>query len=140
MIMPEFGRQRQRHLKAQSPQQAGDGARQSPLRNGDAVRDEDADQQNGEIGKADLGKIHHRKREGANELSDAPAPGNPATKTADEGKLPPHVQRQDVYRRCDLSCDIGNDNDQQAAGRDQADDLADCPIAVPNACTLTIRP
>ena len=105
----------------------GDRARQSPLGDGDAIRNKDADQQNGNIGEPGLGKIHDGEGKGADELSNRPAPGNPLTKFLDERKLPPHVHEQDEYHRRQLSGRIGNDDHQQAAGRNDADDLAELP-------------
>ena len=79
------------------------------------------------IGKPDLGEIHDGEGKGAGELPDGPAPGNPLTKISDEGKLPPHVHEQDEDQRRNLPCHIGDDDHQQAAGRDDADDLAELP-------------
>ena len=92
VVVSEFSGQRQRHLNAQSPQQAGNGARQPPLGDRDAIGNKGSDHQDGKIAETDFGEIHHRKRKRPNELPDGPAPGNALTEAVDEWKLPLHVE------------------------------------------------
>ncbi len=69
VVVPELGGKRQRRLIAHLPQQIDDGARQAPLGDGDAVRHEEADQENGEIAQAQLDEVRHRERQGAQQIA-----------------------------------------------------------------------
>jgi hypothetical protein len=79
------------------------------------------------IGQSDLGKIHHRKRKSADELTDYPAPGDPAAQSADKRKLAPRVDEQEEYRRRNLCRNKGHNDDEKAAAHNDANDLADLP-------------
>ena len=112
------------HLITKTSKQTDDGARQSPLNDGNAVRDEGADQQDGNVTKPNLGKIHDGEGKGAYKLRYGPAQANPPAKIPDKRKLTPHVEKQDVGQCRDLSRDVRNDDNEQASGCDYSNNLA----------------
>ena len=85
MVGAELGGERQRGLIAHLPQQVDDGAGQAPLRDGDAVRHEETDQQDGQVAQAELDEVRHRKRQGPDQLRDRPAQGDPPRKRPRNG-------------------------------------------------------
>src|ERR1700761_7875854 len=125
MVVSEFGGDRQRRLEADLAQEIDDGTGQAPLGDGDAVRNEEANQQNGEIAEPELGEIRDREREGADELGDRPARGDPAGGSRKKRKPAVRIDQEKEYRHRKLSRDESDSDDQETSGRHDADDLAD---------------
>ncbi len=117
MVVAEFGGKRKRGLKAKRAQQPRDDAGQAPLRHGDAIGHEHADQQHRQVEQRELRCARDPERHRLAKLTDRPSAREClARRAAQKRKQARRIDRQKIDRDQYLRRDIG-DGDGQAGFR-----------------------